>query len=103
MVERILPQIKNDTYICPLHFMEPSEENPDPIIATSIVERSRKKRNPKKRITPPAKKNREMDFLGPAKEPLTYWDSRSATENVMRTRTSIKKFSILSITIKTRI
>ena len=26
-----------------------------------------------------------FDFLGPAKEHLTYWDSRSETENVMRT------------------
>ena len=35
-----------------------------------------------------------FDFLNPTKEHLTYWDSRSVTENVMRTRTSIEKCSI---------
>ena len=181
---------RKDTYICSLHFMEPIEEIPDPIIATSI-----KKRKLKKRITPPSKKNRGMeekstfsreynepdltgndelntispekntkavqtdfgpekaivcaqleskilrhsilvnncpsgqvtenincmsfkviyqnwekfkyfvglfpkqfdalfDFLVPAKEHLTYWDSKSATENVMRARTTIQKCSI---------
>ena len=41
--------------------MEPIAENPDLIIATSIMERSRKKRKSMERITLPAKQNREME------------------------------------------
>lgn len=33
----LLEQITKDTYICSLHFIDPIEENPDPIIATSVT------------------------------------------------------------------
>ena len=35
-----------------------------------------------------------FEFLGPAKESLTYWDARSNTDPVMRSRTSVKTFSV---------
>ena len=34
-----LAQITEDTYICSLHFVEPIEENPDPMLATSLTEK----------------------------------------------------------------
>ena len=41
-----LTQITNDTYICSIHFVDPIEENPDPIHATSLTERSGKRKKP---------------------------------------------------------
>ena len=37
-------QITKDTYICSLHFIDPIEENPDPVIATSSSVRKPRKR-----------------------------------------------------------
>ena len=34
-----LTQITKDTYICSIYFVDPIEENPDPIHATSLTER----------------------------------------------------------------
>ena len=42
----------------------------------------------------PEQFNALFEFLGPAKESLTYWDARSNTEPVMRSRTSVKTFSV---------
>lgn len=50
-------QITKHTYICSLHFIEPIEENPDPIIATSLTGRT----------TMPRKRPRERNNL-----PLIY-------------------------------
>ena len=44
-----LAQITKDTYICSLHFVEPIEENPDPMLATSLTERTVKRKKPRKR------------------------------------------------------
>ena len=57
----LLEQIKKDTYICSLHFIDPIEENPDPVIATSITERQNKKRKAPKVRTPLLKKHIVQD------------------------------------------
>ena len=38
-----LAQITKDAYICLLHFVEPIEENSDPMLATSLTERTVKR------------------------------------------------------------
>ena len=47
-----MAQITKHTYICNLHFVEPIEENPEPILASSLTERTvkRKKYSRKKAI-----------------------------------------------------
>ena len=42
----LVKQITKYSYICSLHFIDPIEENPDPIIATSTTERKCRKRKP---------------------------------------------------------
>ena len=44
-----LTQITKDTYICSVHFVDPIEENPDPIHATSLTKRSGQRKKPRTR------------------------------------------------------
>ena len=48
------------TYICNLHFVEAIEENPDPILATSLAERTvKREKNEKESNWSPRKKSGE--------------------------------------------
>ena len=51
-----IEQITKHTYICSLHFIDPIEENPDPVHATSMTERVGKRKRPKERLPLPSKK-----------------------------------------------
>ena len=51
-----IEQITKHTYICSLHFIDPIEENPDPVHATSMTERVGKRKRPKERLQLPSKK-----------------------------------------------
>ena len=62
-----IEQITKHTYICSLHFIDPIEENPDPVHATSMTERVGKRKRPKERLPLPSKKtkgeNEDLNFV----------------------------------------
>ena len=62
-----IEQITKHTNICSLHFIDPIEENPDPVHATSMTERVGKRKRPKERLPLPSKKttgeNEDLNFV----------------------------------------
>ena len=67
----LLEQIKKDTYICSLHFIHPTEENSDPIIATSITERTNNKKRKAPKVRTHILKKHIVQNQQPSNEVLT--------------------------------
>ena len=83
-----IKNIKKDTFICSNHFIGccgPTEEDPDPLLATLTKKASRKRKPPKQRqLIPPKAKKMKSENMIPSVESFDTFETTDTNDIVLQ-------------------